>query len=183
MCLILLLGNWFTVKDLGVKIMKISMFRNSWNAVYVAGAWRFVQCNWGARHLVNAKEVPKPGKAKSDSLRWQILTVLFTYKHCQTGLDCWKERSECVIHKYCTKRRLYLIYLNYQKVGDFSCSFISCTIYKLWISVVYIHKIYSFVSALTENVLQVRVRRPLLPDGPEGVHLRVLPAAARVAAS
>ena len=79
--------------------------RNSWNAVYVAGAWRFVQCNWGARchslpayaackpctssslsskgallndqgsdsfcrrHLVNAKEVPKPGKAKSDSLR------------------------------------------------------------------------------------------------------------------
>lgn len=28
-------------------------FRNSWNAVYVAGAWRFVQCNWGARHLVS----------------------------------------------------------------------------------------------------------------------------------
>lgn len=45
-------------------------FRNSWNAVYVAGAWRFVQCNWGARHLVNAKEAPKAGnKAKSDSLR------------------------------------------------------------------------------------------------------------------
>ncbi|XP_027196451.2 peptidase hillarin [Dermatophagoides pteronyssinus] len=34
-----------------------SRFRNSWNAVYVAGGWRFVQCNWGARHLVNAKEV------------------------------------------------------------------------------------------------------------------------------
>lgn len=46
-------------------------FRNSWNAVYVASAWRFVQCNWGARHLVNAKEVPKPGKAKSDSLRYE----------------------------------------------------------------------------------------------------------------
>lgn len=30
-----------------------SRFRNSWNAVYVAGAWRFVQCNWGARHLVS----------------------------------------------------------------------------------------------------------------------------------
>lgn len=47
-------------------------FRNSWNAVYVAGAWRFVQCNWGARHLVNAKEVPRPGqaKAKNDSLRY-----------------------------------------------------------------------------------------------------------------
>ncbi|KAG8227362.1 hypothetical protein J437_LFUL003351 [Ladona fulva] len=65
-------------------------FRNSWNAVYVAGAWRFVQCNWGARHLVNAKEVPKggvvnspsatsspisgsspSGKGKSDSLRYE----------------------------------------------------------------------------------------------------------------
>ncbi|XP_018566054.1 hillarin [Anoplophora glabripennis] len=47
-------------------------FRNSWNAVYVAGAWRFVQCNWGARHLVNAKDVPKVGnKTKSDSLRYE----------------------------------------------------------------------------------------------------------------
>ncbi|CAH1101624.1 unnamed protein product [Psylliodes chrysocephalus] len=47
-------------------------FRNSWNAVYVAGAWRFVQCNWGARHLVNAKEAPKAGnKTKSDSLRYE----------------------------------------------------------------------------------------------------------------
>ncbi|XP_074593550.1 peptidase hillarin isoform X2 [Brevipalpus obovatus] len=50
-------------------------FRNSWNAVYVAGGWRFVQCNWGARHLVNAKEVPKPGSVckggKSDSLRYE----------------------------------------------------------------------------------------------------------------
>ncbi|KAJ8924101.1 hypothetical protein NQ315_006883 [Exocentrus adspersus] len=47
-------------------------FRNSWNAVYVAGAWRFVQCNWGARHLVNAKDVPKAGnKTKSDSLRYE----------------------------------------------------------------------------------------------------------------
>ena len=52
----------------GVKF-EDNRFRNSWNAVYVAGAWRFVQCNWGARHLVNAKEVPKPGRAKSDSLR------------------------------------------------------------------------------------------------------------------
>ena len=55
----------------GVKF-EDNRFRNSWNAVYVAGAWRFVQCNWGARHLVNAKEVPKPGKAKSDSLRYHF---------------------------------------------------------------------------------------------------------------
>lgn len=42
--------------------------------MYVAGAWRFVQCNWGARHLVNAKEVPRPGqaKAKNDSLRYEL---------------------------------------------------------------------------------------------------------------
>ncbi|KAF2897379.1 hypothetical protein ILUMI_08793 [Ignelater luminosus] len=55
----------------GVKF-EDNRFRNSWNAVYVAGAWRFVQCNWGARHLVNAKEVPRAGnKAKSDSLRYE----------------------------------------------------------------------------------------------------------------
>ena len=33
-----------------------SRFRNTWNAVYLDGSWRFVQCNWGARHLVNTKE-------------------------------------------------------------------------------------------------------------------------------
>ncbi|XP_026461715.1 hillarin-like [Ctenocephalides felis] len=56
----------------GVKFQD-SRFRNSWNAVYVAGAWRFVQCNWGARHLVNAKEAPQRGikHAKSDSLRYE----------------------------------------------------------------------------------------------------------------
>lgn len=54
----------------GVKFQD-SRFRNSWNAVYVAGAWRFVQCNWGARHLVNAKEVPKSSKGKNDSLRYE----------------------------------------------------------------------------------------------------------------
>uniref|UniRef100_T1J201 KY-like immunoglobulin-like domain-containing protein n=1 Tax=Strigamia maritima TaxID=126957 RepID=T1J201_STRMM len=39
-------------------------FRNSWNVV--------VQCNWGARHLVNAKQAPRPGtKGKADSLRYE----------------------------------------------------------------------------------------------------------------
>ena len=54
-------------------------FRNSWNAVYVDNAWRFVQCNWGARHLVNAKEAPKSSHKSSgksghhhgDSLRYE----------------------------------------------------------------------------------------------------------------
>ena len=62
----------------GVKF-EDNRFRNSWNAVYVAGAWRFVQCNWGARHLVNAKEVPKPGKAKSDSLRYFTLLIILQH--------------------------------------------------------------------------------------------------------
>ena len=62
----------------GVKF-EDNRFRNSWNAVYVAGAWRFVQCNWGARHLVNAKEVPKPGRAKSDSLRLVQIRFITSY--------------------------------------------------------------------------------------------------------
>ncbi|UXI18334.1 hypothetical protein NH340_JMT04277 [Sarcoptes scabiei] len=44
-----------------------SRFRNSWNAVYVAGGWRFVQCNWGARHLVNAKEVKNSSQLSSSN--------------------------------------------------------------------------------------------------------------------
>lgn len=44
-----------------------SRFRNSWNAVYVAGAWRFVQCNWGARHLVNAREVSNMARSSSSN--------------------------------------------------------------------------------------------------------------------
>ncbi|XP_046920221.2 peptidase hillarin [Dermatophagoides farinae] len=44
-----------------------SRFRNSWNAVYVAGSWRFVQCNWGARHLVNAKEVGNRSSSSSSA--------------------------------------------------------------------------------------------------------------------
>lgn len=47
-------------------------FRNTWNAVFLDGSWRFVQCNWGARHLVNAKDAPKPGeKGSVDNLRYE----------------------------------------------------------------------------------------------------------------
>ncbi|KAL7672981.1 hypothetical protein ACOME3_007856 [Neoechinorhynchus agilis] len=31
-------------------------FLNTWNAVLIDGEWRFVQCNWGARHLVMCKD-------------------------------------------------------------------------------------------------------------------------------
>ncbi|CAD5211670.1 unnamed protein product [Bursaphelenchus okinawaensis] len=46
-------------------------FRNTWNAVYLDGSWRFVQCNWGARHLVNAKEGQKPAQNGDNSLRYE----------------------------------------------------------------------------------------------------------------
>ena len=51
-----------------------SRFRNTWNAVYLDGSWRFVQCNWGARHLVNAKDAPANGgrlSGRSDNLRYE----------------------------------------------------------------------------------------------------------------
>jgi hypothetical protein len=38
----------------GMKIQP-GKFTNTWNAVLVDGEWRFVQCNWGARHLVMSK--------------------------------------------------------------------------------------------------------------------------------
>lgn len=49
-------------------------FRNTWNSVFLDGSWRFVQCNWGARHLVNAKDVPYPGAklaGKTENLRYE----------------------------------------------------------------------------------------------------------------
>lgn len=45
-------------------------FTNTWNAVLIDGEWRFVQCNWGARHLVMSKDkklettVSKPSRDK-----------------------------------------------------------------------------------------------------------------------
>lgn len=44
-----------------------SRFRNTWNAVYLDGSWRFVQCNWGARHLVNAKDGQQNGPLNNSS--------------------------------------------------------------------------------------------------------------------
>ncbi|KAI6184150.1 Kyphoscoliosis peptidase [Aphelenchoides bicaudatus] len=40
----------------GISFEKDTRFRNTWNAVWLDGSWRFVQCNWGARHLVNTKD-------------------------------------------------------------------------------------------------------------------------------
>lgn len=59
-------------------------FRNTWNAVFLDGSWRFVQCNWGARHLVyvpidnfadgvsrNAKENSKTQVQRDGNLRYE----------------------------------------------------------------------------------------------------------------
>jgi hypothetical protein len=39
----------------GMKIQP-GKFTNTWNAVLIEEEWRFVQCNWGARHLVMSKD-------------------------------------------------------------------------------------------------------------------------------
>ena len=39
----------------GMKIQP-GKFTNTWNAILIDGEWRFVQCNWGARHLVMSKD-------------------------------------------------------------------------------------------------------------------------------
>uniref|UniRef100_A0A1I8JJZ9 LIM zinc-binding domain-containing protein n=1 Tax=Macrostomum lignano TaxID=282301 RepID=A0A1I8JJZ9_9PLAT len=36
----------------GMKFRQANKFKNTWNAVYVEGEWRLIQCNWAARHLV-----------------------------------------------------------------------------------------------------------------------------------
>lgn len=53
--------------------MKITpdTFQNTWNAVYIDGDWRLVQCNWGARHLVLNKDRAKEKSNKRDQIRYQ----------------------------------------------------------------------------------------------------------------
>lgn len=46
----------------GMKIQP-GKFTNTWNAVLIDGEWRFVQCNWGARHLVMSKDKKAVGVA------------------------------------------------------------------------------------------------------------------------
>lgn len=77
-----------------------SRFRNTWNAVFLDGSWRFVQCNWGARHLVNAKEGPgvarnaqrngKDPTTKNDNLRYEYDDHYFmTDPEVITSLDAF----------------------------------------------------------------------------------------------
>ncbi|CAG5123160.1 unnamed protein product, partial [Candidula unifasciata] len=52
--------------------MKITpdIFQNTWNAVFIDGEWRLIQCNWGARHLVLSKDKDDKHKRK-DHIRYQ----------------------------------------------------------------------------------------------------------------
>jgi hypothetical protein len=67
----------------GMKIQP-GKFTNTWNAVLIDGEWRFVQCNWGARHLVMSKDkknetnnnIPQPtsnnnNKTSRDKIKYQ----------------------------------------------------------------------------------------------------------------
>ncbi|CAF3461873.1 unnamed protein product [Rotaria socialis] len=47
-------------------------FTNTWNAVLIDGEWRFVQCNWGARHLVMSKDKKQVDKAPPAPTREKI---------------------------------------------------------------------------------------------------------------
>ncbi|CAH1773301.1 unnamed protein product [Owenia fusiformis] len=55
--------------------MRSDTFQNTWNAVLIAGDWRLVQCNWGARHLVLNKDMKKTKQEKKtktqDKIRYQ----------------------------------------------------------------------------------------------------------------
>ena len=46
-------------------------FTNTWNAVFVDGDWRIVQCNWAARHLVSNRNVNLEQQGTVDKLRYQ----------------------------------------------------------------------------------------------------------------
>ena len=36
--------------------LETDTFRNQWTSVYVEGAWRFINCNWGARHVKGPRD-------------------------------------------------------------------------------------------------------------------------------
>ncbi|KAL8576564.1 hypothetical protein ACOMHN_003122 [Nucella lapillus] len=46
-------------------------FHNTWNAVLIAGDWRLIQCNWGARHLVLSKDRVEEKERSKEQIRYQ----------------------------------------------------------------------------------------------------------------
>ncbi|XP_076462508.1 hillarin-like [Babylonia areolata] len=47
------------------------IFHNTWNAVLLAGDWRLIQCNWGARHLVLSKDRVQEKERSKEHIRYQ----------------------------------------------------------------------------------------------------------------
>ncbi|VDN86330.1 unnamed protein product [Brugia pahangi] len=63
-------------------------FRNTWNAVYLSGSWRFVQCNWGARHLVHLDSNTPMGLLRGIKYGTESYHVLFKRLCSYAGLHC-----------------------------------------------------------------------------------------------
>ncbi|VDM16596.1 unnamed protein product [Hydatigera taeniaeformis] len=49
----------------GMSLKQGSLFRNTWLAVYAAGGWRFVNCNWAARYVTSTWNSPSPEFAEA----------------------------------------------------------------------------------------------------------------------
>jgi hypothetical protein len=80
----------------GMKIQP-GKFTNTWNAVLIDGEWRFVQCNWGARHLVMSKDkkletnVAKPSR---DKIKYQYDEHYFLPDPEEFILEFFPHKSE-----------------------------------------------------------------------------------------
>lgn len=80
----------------GMKIQP-GKFTNTWNAVLIEGEWRFVQCNWGARHLVMSKDkkleanISKPSR---DKIKYQYDEHYFLPDPEEFILEFFPHKSE-----------------------------------------------------------------------------------------
>lgn len=77
----------------GMKINPES-FQNTWNAVYIDGDWRLVQCNWGARHLVLNKDKSHEKVNKRDQIRYQYDEHYFLTDPDEFIQEFWPHNSE-----------------------------------------------------------------------------------------
>ncbi|CAG5122589.1 unnamed protein product [Candidula unifasciata] len=73
----------------GMKIIP-GTFQNTWNAVFIAGDWRLIQCNWGARHLVLSKDKEEKSKG-NDNIRYQYDDHYFMTDPDEFILEFWPQ--------------------------------------------------------------------------------------------
>uniref|UniRef100_A0A1I7WRG3 RNA-directed DNA polymerase, eukaryota, reverse transcriptase zinc-binding domain protein n=1 Tax=Heterorhabditis bacteriophora TaxID=37862 RepID=A0A1I7WRG3_HETBA len=84
--------------------------RNTWNAVYLSGSWRFVQCNWGARHLVQYAEI-RFRKSCSD-----LNNIDYYCLWCDVILTLLSHRSLRVSQNFVPKDNDFLKWRAYQPI-------------------------------------------------------------------